>query len=56
MSRSPFLLLITALLPAFEGPLTAADADMRGYLETHCFDCHDSTTKKGGLDLEALPV
>jgi hypothetical protein len=36
MSRSPFLLLITALLPAFEGPLTAADADLHGYLETHC--------------------
>jgi hypothetical protein len=36
--------------------LSRACADLHGYLETHCFDCHDSTTKKGGLDLEALPV
>jgi len=56
MNRSPFFLLITSLLPAFSGPLTAVDADFHGYLETHCFDCHDSTTKKGGLDLEALPM
>jgi hypothetical protein len=25
-------------------------------LESHCFDCHDSATKKGGLDLESLPM
>jgi len=56
MRCRPFLLLITSLLPAFSGSLTAADADLHGYLETHCFDCHDSTTKKGGLDLEALPM
>ena len=56
MNRSPFLLLITSLLSAFSGLLIAADADLRGYLEAHCFDCHDSTTKKGGLDLEALPI
>jgi len=56
MNRSPFLLLITSLLSAFSGLLIAADADLHGYLETHCFDCHDSTTKKGGLDLEALPI
>jgi len=56
MRCRPFLLLIISLLPAFSGSLTAADADLHGYLETHCFDCHDSTTKKGGLDLEALPM
>jgi hypothetical protein len=56
MNRSPFLLLITSLLPAFSGPLTAADADLQGYLDTHCFECHDSTTKKGGLNLETLPA
>ena len=26
------------------------------YFEKYCLDCHDDTTKKGGLDLEALPV
>ena len=24
------------------------------FLENHCYDCHDSETKKGGLDLTAL--
>jgi hypothetical protein len=24
------------------------------FLETHCYDCHDGSTKKGGLDLEGL--
>ena len=26
------------------------------FLEQHCTGCHDATEKKGGLDLEALPV
>jgi hypothetical protein len=55
MRPRPFLLL-ASLLPALTGPLTAAEADLHGYLETHCFDCHDSTTKKGGLDLESSPM
>ena len=46
----PLLLLLAT------STLNAADADLRGYLETHCLDCHDSTTKKGGLNLEALPL
>ena len=56
MSRGVRLLLLRALLFALPITLTAADAELRGYLETHCFDCHDSATKKGGLDLEALPM
>ena len=56
MSRGVRLLLLRALFFALPITLTAADAELRGYLETHCFDCHDSTTKKGGLDLEALPM
>ena len=32
----------------------SADIIPRGYLEAHCFDCHDASKKKGGLDLEAL--
>ncbi len=47
---------ISLLLLLATSTLSAAEADLRGYLETHCFDCHDSTTKKGGLDLEALPM
>ena len=54
MRRGAFLLLASLLpLPA---ALHAADPALRGYLETHCFDCHDATTKKGGLDLESLPL
>ena len=49
-------LLLATLLPVIPASLTAADAGLRGYLERHCFDCHDSTTKKGGLNLEALPI
>lgn len=33
--------------------VVAAD-DLQPFLEKHCFDCHDSDTKKGGLDLTAL--
>jgi hypothetical protein len=25
------------------------------FLEQHCYDCHDAETKKGDLDLTALP-
>ena len=31
-------LLLATLLPGIPSSLTAADADLRGYLETHCFD------------------
>lgn len=46
-------LAILALLAA--GPLGATPASPIGaFLEKHCYDCHDGTTKKGGLDLEKL--
>ncbi len=48
--RIPLLILLAT------STLNAAEAELRGYLEAHCFDCHDSTTKKGGLDLESLPM
>ena len=54
--RPSTIFLLALLLPALSAPLTAAETDLQGYLETHCFDCHDSTTKKGGLDLESLPM
>ena len=28
----------------------------RGFLKTHCFDCHDSQTQEGQVDLEQLPL
>ena len=34
--------------------LVAAPADFAPFLEKHCFECHDSETKKGNLDLTSL--
>src|SRR4051812_19076813 len=46
----PCLLLGTCLT------LRAADlpVETHSFLEQHCFECHDSDSKKGGLDLTAL--
>jgi hypothetical protein len=56
MMRFFVLSLLLASCFTLVSSLNAAEPKLRGYLETHCFDCHDSTTKKGGLDLEALPM
>jgi hypothetical protein len=32
----------------------AADDFIGRYIESHCVDCHDSTEKKGGLDLTVM--
>lgn len=37
---------------AFAAPLPAAK--LNPFFENHCVECHDGTTKKGGLDLESL--
>jgi len=45
------LLLAISLLT----PLSNRAGEMpRAVFEKHCFDCHDATEKKGGLDLDAL--
>jgi hypothetical protein len=44
------LLSIFLLIRTFQ----AVAVDFRAYLEEHCLECHDSSTKKGGLDLETL--
>ena len=36
------------------GPTLLAQTGWRDFAETHCLDCHDSTTHKAGLDLERL--
>jgi hypothetical protein len=38
------------------GTAVAAEPDFRGFLESHCLECHDSSTKKGNLDLDTLPL
>ncbi|MEQ1854253.1 MAG: DUF1587 domain-containing protein, partial [Chthoniobacteraceae bacterium] len=35
---------------------TGDGGKVAAFLEKHCTGCHDATEKKGGLDLEALPV
>ena len=36
------------------GPSLLARNGLREFADAHCFDCHDSTTHKAGLDLEKL--
>lgn len=36
--------------------LPRATTEVRAFLETNCFACHDSQTKKGNLDLTALEL
>ena len=44
--------LVTGVLALFANVASAAIPTP--FLEQHCYDCHDSETKKGGLDLTAL--
>lgn len=46
--RTAFALLLATSAAA------APPAQMRPFLEQHCYECHDAEMKKGGLDLEAL--
>ena len=47
--RAVALLGFTLLLPG-----APAAPNLQPFLEKHCFECHDSDTKKGGLDLTLL--
>ncbi len=49
MPRSP---LIAAVFFSLQAILSAADPS--SFFEQHCYDCHDTLTKKGGLDLSVL--
>jgi hypothetical protein len=44
----------TARLPVPKPP-AADDTSLAAFLDTHCVRCHDAGTKKGRLDLTALP-
>ena len=59
MSRRVSGLLLAAVLFALAvvaPAAAAADASLRSFLENHCLECHDSSAKKGGLDLDTLPM
>ncbi len=49
--RLPILSLLLLTAPLFAAELSQ---DLVIYLEKHCAECHDSETKKGGLDLSVL--
>lgn len=55
LTRAALLLLAPSLL-------LRADADevpeskLRGFFETHCYECHDDLSAKGGLDLTSLAL
>src|SRR5256886_1098349 len=46
----------SSLLLAVTGPVTAGDVPLavHQFVENNCVECHDTDTKKGGLDLTAL--
>ena len=50
--RAAVLFALAVVAPA----ASAADARLRGFLESHCLECHDASAKKGGLDLDTLPL
>lgn len=47
MRPSAFILVLLPLLGR------SAPPEARGFLEAHCYECHDKETRKGGLDLES---
>ncbi len=65
LKRQAHLTLLAAALllcgPNADAATSAAKAPdgtqaVTAFLDKHCTSCHDATEKKGGLDLEALPV
>lgn len=50
VSAVPFLLFL-----AIAAIARGADSPLHTFLQKHCIDCHDADTKKGDLDLTALP-
>ncbi len=64
MKSAPCLALIAAIATVIHPGGAQANAAVKtgdagkvsAFLEKHCTACHDATEKKGGLDLEALPV
>jgi hypothetical protein len=49
-------LLLVAGVFVLPATVAAEEAVFRGFLESHCLECHDSSSRKGGLDLDTLPL
>ena len=54
-NRLALFLELLVILSLSARPCAAA-VNLRPFLESHCFECHDSESQKGGLDLTALPL
>ncbi|HUS33752.1 MAG TPA: DUF1592 domain-containing protein [Verrucomicrobiae bacterium] len=53
MKRSALLLVVSGLLASSANAFAVLPAT-KSFIEKHCAECHDSETKKGGLDLTSL--
>lgn len=57
LARNIFVFAVYAslLVPSFAAPASGSFAkSVQPFFEQHCFDCHDGSEQKGGLNLEAL--
>jgi mono/diheme cytochrome c family protein len=48
--------LAVVILVAAAANASASEADLKTFVQKHCVECHDAETKKGDLDLTALPL
>lgn len=55
MSRPLSTLFLVLALGTVPSVGATPPVSVRAFLERHCLECHDSETRKGGLDLEHLP-
>ena len=46
---------VCGIMSSIQGQAADAPKATRAFAAKYCYDCHDSETKKGGLDLTALP-
>ncbi len=54
--KTAFLLALLPLSALHSATKEQPDAKVHAFFEEHCVDCHDSETKKGGLDLTTLKL
>ena len=54
--RTAFSLLCLVLLSGISGAAADFTGALVPFFERHCYECHDESLKKGGLDLDALPT
>ncbi|HLH56168.1 MAG TPA: DUF1592 domain-containing protein [Verrucomicrobiae bacterium] len=54
LSVAGLVLSLCASTRSFAAEVAAQPKPLRGFLEKHCYECHDSDSAKGGLDLASL--